>query len=146
MKMWKDDNQADTRKRIKLAGIHPDSNGWQKWVYALPTRQMAAIYNDYERKGAFSEKKEKSKFRQMDIFEAARNMEREAKMEEQQLACSMEFVMSIDIAKPGESASHIQLDEMIDGRRYEIATWKGKEADQLYLDLVDRIITDKEGE
>lgn len=142
---WKNENQADARKREKIAAIHPNSNGWRKWVYALSTRQMAAIYNDYERKGTFADKKDKPKYRQMDIFEAARNMEREAKMEEQELLCSMEFVVSIDIAK-GNEASYVQLDEMIDGKRYEIATWKGKEADKLYLDLVDRIIAEEKGE
>ena len=136
------ESQEEARKRERIVAIHPDSNGWKKWVYSLPTRQMAAIYKDYDRKGVFTEKKTKKKFRQMDIFEAARNMEREAQMEGQKLLSSMQFIVDVDIGSKNTD-SYIQVDEMIDGKRCCVGSWSGKEADQLYLDLVDRIIEEK---
>lgn len=135
----------DLRKYEKLAALHAQSAGWKKWVYSLPARQMAAIFKDYERKGKFAEKPAKKKFRQMDIFEAAKNAEREAKMEEQELLSSMQFIVDIDIGSKN-SDSYIQIDEMIDGKRCCVGSWRGEEADQLYLDLVDRVIDEKKGE
>ena len=69
-------------------------------------------------------------------------MEREAKMEEQKLLSSMQFIVDVDIGSKNTD-SYIQVDEMIDGKRCCVGSWSGKDADQLYLDLVDRIIEEK---
>ena len=127
---------AIAQMRASMIGLHPQSSGWIKWVNNLPEKQLYAIYCDRYTKGAFDKVKKPTESMQMDIFEAANNMERIAQQEEDKISCSLEYIINIDIGK-GSNPSYVQIDEVIDGKRVPIGSWKGTSADMLYFDFID---------